>query len=210
MMLTLSSEVRTLVKRLKDCDVEEIIKNPNIMLAYYPIRDPDSQITIFDEIYPLLDYNLLGRTYKSRIFFYLNTCLSSIKVPAHVIAAYIKKLSRLTLKAKPRTLVTILRLVGNLFVRHPTLLFLRDKVDDKAREAEVKTNTCTLQDWLDNDPFNFDQIDLKASRAMESCIWEMMPLRFHTCSRVSEAAAYLGQSGVPEMEFDMEDLTLIR
>lgn len=203
----LSTECKTLIKRLKECDVEKICQNPNLMLTFYPIRDPDSEATIFDEIYPVIDFNLLGKSYRSRILFFLNTCLSSIKVPAYVIAAYIKKLSRLSLRAKPRTLVTILRLVGNLFLRHPVLLFLRDRVDERAREIESQSSKCTLRQWLDKDPFNFDEVhDLKATNAMESCIWEMMPLRFHNYPKVAEAASFLGQTSVPEMEFDLEDL----
>lgn len=206
-MANLTNECKTLVKRLKECDVEKICQNPRLMLSFYPIRNPDSEATIFDELYPILDYNLLCKSYRSRILFFLNTSLSTIKVPAYVIAAFIKKLSRLTLKAKPRTLVTILRLVGNLFIRHPTLLFLRDRVDDRAREIELTSKTCTLREWLDKDSFNFEEVhDLKATNAMDSCIWEMMPLRFHEFPKVSEAAAYLGKTDLPDMEYDLEEL----
>lgn len=206
-MANLSNECKVLIKRLKGCDVEKICHNPVLMLSYYPIRDPDKEETIFDEIYPIIDHNLLGKSYRSRIFFFLNTCLSSTKVPAYVIAAYIKKLSRLTLKAKPRTLITILRLIGNLILRHPVLLFLRDRADEKARELELKADKCTLRVWLEDDPFDFDEVhNLKATNAMDSCIWELMPLRFHNYPKVAEAAAFLGQTGVPEMEFDLDDL----
>lgn len=202
----LSSECKVLLQRLKQCDLDTITKNPSLMLQYYPVRDPDKEVTIFDEVYCMLNENILKKSYKFRVFYFLNTFLSSTKVPAFIIAAYIKKLSRLTLNAKPRTLVIILRLVGNLFLRHPVLMILRDRVDDKAREMELDSEQCTLRLWLDDDPFDNRQVDLKNTNAMDSCVWELMPLRFHRHPRIADAASYLSQTSIPEMEFDLEDV----
>lgn len=203
----LSSECKTLVQRLKECNLEDICKNPSLMIKFYPIRDPDNELTIFDEVYSLINESLLTKSYRSRIFYFLNVFLSSTKVPAYIIAAYIKRLSRLTLDAKPRTLVTILRLVGNLFIRHPTLLVLRDRVDDKAREIELISSTCTLRSWLEDDPFDVNENrNLKLTNAMESSVWELMPLRYHRHPKVVEAASYLSESSLPEMEFDLDDM----
>lgn len=201
------SECQILVKRLKECELDDICKNPSLMIKFYPIRDPDNELSIFDEVYYLINESLLSKSYRSRIFYFLNTFLSSTKVPAYIIASYIKRLSRLTLNAKSRTLVTVLRLVGNLFIRHPTLIFLRDRVDNKARELELNSNTCSMNLWLQSDPFNPEErTNLKLTNAMESCIWELMPLRFHRHPKVAEAASYLSESNLPEMELDLEDL----
>lgn len=206
-MKPLSNECALLLRRLKACDLDDIIKNPKLMLEFYPIRDPDNELTIFDEVYSLLTNGLMTKAYKFRLFFFLNLLLSSTKVPGYIVAAYIKKLSRLTLDAKPRSLAIILRLVGNLFIRHPVLTILRDRVDQKAREFELDSDTCTLKQWMDNDPFDANQTqNLKGSRAMDSCIWELMPLRFHPHPRVAEAAEFLGQTTPPEMEFELDDL----
>lgn len=205
-MPSLSTECGTLVQRLKSCDLEKIRKNPSEMLKYYPIRDPDNESTIFDEVYCLVNEALLTKSYRSRIFYFLNTFLSSTKVPAYVIASYIKRLSRLTLPARPKTLVMILRLIGNLFVRHPTLMFLRDRVDQQARKMELKQATCTLREWKNEDPFDQNQMDLRKSNAMDSCIWELMPLRFHRHPKVAEAATFLKEPDMLEMELDLDDL----
>lgn len=206
-MAILSNECKTLVQRLKQCDLEKVVTNPALMLKYCPIRNPDNENTIFDEVYALVNENLLTKSYKFRIFYFLNTFLSSTKVPAHVIAAYIKRLSRLTIEARPRSLVAILRIVSNLFSRHPTLMFLRDRVDEKARELEIDSDTCTLRQWLESDPFNTNQVhDLKATNAMDSCIWELMPLRFHEHPKVAKEAQYLSEKSAPEMECDLDDI----
>lgn len=203
----MTSGCKVLVKRLKECELDDICKNPSLMIKFYPIRDPDNELSIFDEVYYLINESLLSKSYRSRIFYFLNTFLSSTKVPAYIIASYIKRLSRLTLNAKPRTLVTVLRVIGNLFVRHPTLIFLRDRVDDKARELELNSSTCTLKSWLQDDPFDPEErTNLKLTNAMGSCIWEVMPLRFHRHPKVAKAASYLSESTLPEMEFDLEDL----
>lgn len=207
MTSNLSNECKTLIQRLKQCDLDVIIRNPSSMLKFYPIRDPDNENTVFDELYCILDNSLLRKSYKFRIFYFLNIFLSSTKVPAYIIAAYMKKLARLTLEAKPRSLVAILRIISNLFLRHPILIILRDRVDDKAREYELQSDTCTLRSWLEDDPFDANQVrDLKATNAMDSCIWELMPLRYHEHPRVAKAANFLGDTSVPEMECDLDDL----
>lgn len=149
----------------------------------------------------------MRKPYKFRIFLFLDTILSSTKIPAYIIAAYIKKLSRLSLVGKPRSLVAILRLVNNLFMRHPFLIFLRNRVDDKAREFELISNTCTFRQWLNNDPFDATQTeDLRLTNAMDSYVWELMPLRFHEHKKVSEAAEFLSEDDLPEIECDLTSL----
>lgn len=207
MMTNLSNECKTLIERIKQCDIDEVVRNPSLMLKYYPIRDPDNENTVFDEVYPIVNECLLKRSYKFRIFYFLNTFLSSTKVPAYIIAAYMKRLARLTLEARPRSLVAILRIVNNLLIRHPILLKLRDKVDDKARELELKSDTCTFRSWLEADPFDKNEIrDLRSTNAMESCLWELMPLRFHEHPRIAKEAKFLGEINAPELEQDLDDL----
>lgn len=206
-MEDLSKECETIIKRLKGCELDEILNNPTQMLKLYPVRNPDSETTIFDEMYCLVNEGLLKRSYRYRFFFFLNTFLSSTKLPAHIVAAYMKRLSRLTLQARPRTLVILLKLIGNLIVRHPVLNFLKNRVDERARELEVASKTCTLRMWLEDDPFDPTETkDLKATKAMDSSIWEVMPLRFHRHPKVASAALYLGKLEVPDMEFDIESL----
>lgn len=191
-MTRLSNECKTLIKRLKECDLEVVERNPTLMLQYYPIRNPDKEETIFDEVYCILNEMLLLKSYRFRVFLFLNTFLSSTKVPAYVIAAYLKRLSRMTLNAKPRSLVCILGIVENLIISHPVLQVLRGRVDDKAREMELVSNTCTLRSWIESDPFDPEEVnDLKLTNAMESCIWELMPLRFHWHPKVKKAASFL-------------------
>lgn len=191
-MINLSSECKTLIKRLKECDLDVVERNPTLMLQYYPIRNPDKEETIYDEVYCILNENLLLKSYRFKVFLFLNTFLSSTKVPAYVIAAYLKRLSRLTLDAKPRTLFTVLGIVENLMLSHPVLQVLRNRVDDKAREMELASDMCTIRSWLESDPFDTEEItDLKRTNAMDSSIWELMPLRYHRHPKVRRAASFL-------------------
>lgn len=201
---------KRLVKRLgklENSDIEQLCRNPSLVIAYYPVRDPYSESSIFAEVYCLVNETLLTKTYRFRLFYFLNTFLSSTKVPAYVIATYMKRLSRLSLQAEYPTLLTIIKIVKNLLVRHPVLLVLRDRVDERAREMESKSPNCTLREWLENDPFNPDETsDLQGTRAMDSCLWEMMPLRFHSHPKIAKASSYLGKlTGLGEesdLDFD--------
>lgn len=169
-------------------------------------EDPEFEKTIFDEVYCELNESLLTKTYRFKFLAFLNTILSSTRVPAYVIASYIKKLARLSLIAKPKILICILKLVGNLLLRHPILIILRDRVDEYARQIESKSPTCTLRDWLENDPFDPNHTtNLKNTRAMESFIWELMPLRFHEHPRIAKTASYLNQTNGIEIEFSIDE-----
>lgn len=203
----LPNECRVLIQRLKQCDLKEMTANPSLMIKFYPIRNPDSKATIFEEAFCILNEELLKKSFKFRVFYFLNTFLSSTKVPAHVVAAYIKRLSRLSLYSKPRCLVAILMMIHNLFARHPTLIFLRDRVDEKARALGSNCDKCTLRVWLDTDAFDMNQLkNLEATKAMASCIWEVMFLRFHEHPKVAREAKFLGESGVPELERDLAEI----
>jgi len=204
-----STECRTIIRRLKTCDIDKIKKSPSLMLKFYPIRNPDNVNTVFDEVYTMVNESILKKTYKFRLFYFIDVFLSSTKVPAYVTAAYLKRLARLTLEAKPKSLVAILRIVNNLFVRHPLLVSLRDRVDEKARELETKSETCTLRQWLQADPFDVEErVNLKATNAMESCIWELMPLRYHDHPKVAKEACFLSEKNIPEIECDLSDLLI--
>lgn len=196
--------LRVLIQRLRECESEQIISNPSLMLKFYPIRDPDNEKTIFDEVYSELNEDLLLKKYRFRFLYFLNTLLSSSKVPGYVIATYMKRLSRLSLSAKPKMLAAILKLVGNLLLRHPTLLILRDRVDELARRMESSSPECTLRMWLNEDPFKVDpDISTKDTRAMESSLWELMPLRYHENPKIIQLASYLNSTSTIDIEYDL-------
>lgn len=198
-------QCQVLIDRLKKKNPGELIASPSALLALYPVRDPTSDQTIFDEVYAEVNLELLSKTYRFRFFYFLDCLLSSTNVPSYVVASFIKRLSRLTLSVKPRTLYVMIKLIGNLFMRHPILYFLRDRVDDVARELELKSSTCTLNDWIGLDPFDMNEnMNLKVTKAMDSYIWEIMPLRFHENKKIKETvAAFLASSQSMEMEFDL-------
>lgn len=199
-----SQDCQIFIDRLKKADSKSLGTKANVVLSLYPIRDPTSATTVFDDVYSLLDDRLLTKAYRFKFLYFLNTLLSSTKVPSYVIATYIKRLSRLTLVAKPRTLYVIVQLVANLFIRHPILIFLRDRVDEMARTMGPDSTTCTLNDWLKQDPFDVNQTtNLKGSKAMDSYIWEMMPLRFHENKKIAKMANCLNSLDMIDIEFDL-------
>ena len=78
----------------------------------------------YSKLYALLDDQVLHVKYRSRFFRLLDLFLSSSYIPSYLVAAFIKRLARLSLNATPGGLVIVIPLIYNLFKRHPASLVL--------------------------------------------------------------------------------------
>lgn len=192
------------VRKLSEIDKETLLADPFKIIKFYPTLNLDEATTLYDEVYTLINESLLTQPYKFRVFFFIDILLSSTKLPAYIVASYIKKLCHISLKAKVKSLVCIIKIVGNALIRHPTLIFLRDRVDQRAREIETTTDTCTLQSWAEWDPFKPEETNIKLTRALDSCIWEILPQRFHRHRQVSKNAVAVCELKFNDMEFQLD------
>lgn len=59
--------------------------------------------------------------FKARLFYLADIFLSSTHLPENLVAAFIKRLARLSLIAPPQDAVIILYFIGNLILRHTGL-----------------------------------------------------------------------------------------
>jgi U3 small nucleolar RNA-associated protein 19 len=82
--------------------------------------------------------------------------LTSTHLPEYIVAAFVKRLSRLALVGPANALLMIFAFIGNLLIRHKGL-------------TEMITKTCTEED----DPFDFEEKDPAKTRAIESGLWEI-------------------------------------
>lgn len=85
-------------------------------------------------------------------------------LPAYLVAAFAKRLSRLSLCASPHCLTIILPFLHNLLVRHPN--------------CQVLINQPAVSE-LKSDPFLMEEKDLSKCKAMESSLWEVKSLQSH-------------------------------
>ena len=105
--------------------------------------------------------------------------MSSRHLPAYVVAAFIKRVSRLSLAASPAGARLCIAFVCNLLNRFPVCLQLLNRPDNV--------------DVGKSDPFVFEETDLKNSCALGSSLWELKALRSHYCPAVVELARQLDE-----------------
>lgn len=106
-----------------------------------------------------------------------------------LVAAFIKKLSRMSLSCPPGDLKFLVLFIFNLLIRHPN--------------CKILIHNKTKADILE-DPFDINCVDFKKSNALKSSLWEIQALKSHYCSYVSkeiEKVNNLSQA----VEFQLDD-----
>lgn len=115
-------------------------------------------------------------------------------LPETLVAAFAKRLARLTLVAPPEDILIILLFVGNLLLRHPGL----KRLIDHPQGGEV-TSDATMGA---GDPFLMEERDPLLSNAMLSSLWEIRALQQHILPSVASAAQFIREP-LPSVEYDM-------
>lgn len=59
--------------------------------------------------------------FKARLFYLADIFLTSTHLPENLVAAFVKRLARLSLIAPPQDAIIILHFIGNLILRHSGL-----------------------------------------------------------------------------------------
>ena len=158
-----------------------------ILIHQHNLEYPD----FYKKLYSLLDPSIYHVKYRARFFHLADLFLSSSHLPAYLVAAFIKRLSRLALTAPPEALLMVIPFICNLFRRHPACKVLMHRPNGP-------------QD-LSEDPYIMEQEEPSESRALESSLWELQSLQNHYHPDVAQAAAILNQS-LSEIEDDISGL----
>ncbi|PZC79613.1 hypothetical protein B5X24_HaOG216137 [Helicoverpa armigera] len=130
---------------------------------------------MYDRLYAMFEPEMFATRYKRRLMHLADIFLSSTHLPEGLVAAFAKRLSRLSLVAAPEDAVGLLQLVANLLLRHPAL----------------KRMIC-LEDTpaiMSNDPYVMEETCASGSRALGSSLWEVVALQRHAAPALSAAAA---------------------
>uniref|UniRef100_A0A663MDV1 Nucleolar complex associated 4 homolog n=1 Tax=Athene cunicularia TaxID=194338 RepID=A0A663MDV1_ATHCN len=158
-----------------------------ILIHQHNLEYPD----FYKKLYSLLDPSIYHVKYRARFFHLVDLFLSSSHLPAYLVAAFIKRLSRLALTAPPEALLMVLPFICNLFRRHPA--------------CNVLVHRPNGPEGMSEDPYIMEEEDPSKSRALESCLWEIRSLQNHYHPDVAKAAAVLNQS-LSEIEDDISGL----
>lgn len=124
----------------------------------------------YEKVYQLVDASIFCTKYKDRFFQLLDTFLLSSHLSSQLVAAFIKKLSRLSLTCPPGDLRFLILFVFNLLIRHQNCKVLIHKKGG----------------YVNEDPFDINTKDFTKSNALKSSIWEILSLRTHYLSHVSK------------------------
>ena len=184
--------------------VMPVLKNPlfftDFLMESYNIGGPISLLALngvfflitkhnleypdfYKKLYSLSTPELLHAKYKARFFYLANLFLASSHLPEYLVAAFIKRFSRLCLTAPANSILLVLPFIGNLLLRHKGLLKMIDNTEEH---------------------YIMDEVDPAKSKAVESGLWEIKTLQNHALPQVSQAAKFINKN-LPQMEWNIED-----
>ncbi|XP_067004241.1 nucleolar complex protein 4 homolog B [Anabrus simplex] len=145
---------------------------------------------IFTKLYSMFEPEIFHTRYKARLFYLSDLFLSSTHLPENLVAAFAKRLARLTLVAPPQDILVILMFIGNLILRHPGL----KRLINHPTGGEVS-----------QDPYIMEEREPMRSHAIESSLWEVQALQSHILPSIATAARFIN-SPLPQVEWDLSKI----
>ncbi|KAK4251157.1 CBF/Mak21 family-domain-containing protein [Corynascus novoguineensis] len=152
----------------------------------------------FTKLYSLLDADILHSKHRSRFFRLLDTFLGSSHLPAVLVASFIKRLARLALNAPPSAIVAIVPWFYNLFKKHPLTTFMMHRVPRSKEDRDL------LESEGLEDPFLPEEKDPMETRAIDSCLWEIVQLQSHYHPNVATIAKIISEQ-FTKQAYSLED-----
>lgn len=144
---------------------------------------------IYEKLYSMFEPEIFHTKFKARLFYLADIFLSSISLPEMLVAAFVKRLARLSLVAPPQDIVIILYFIGNLIIRHPGLKRLICHPDG----GQVV-----------NDPYVMGEMEPIRSMALDSSLWEVVLLQNHAMPSIAQAARFIS-APLPTTEWDLSN-----
>lgn len=144
----------------------------------------------YEKLYALMVPEVFYQRYRARFFFLTDLFLSSSHLPAYLVAAFAKRLARMSLSAPPYALLYTIPFVGNLLIRHRSAL--ASMINDSG-DADMST-----------DPYDPEEPDPAKSKAIDSSLWELKTLQSHWHPTVAKKAKFIDDN-LPKMEWDFSE-----
>ena len=140
----------------------------------------------YTRLYALLDANVLHTKYRSRFMRMLDKFLSSTHLPAALVASFLKRLSRLSLRAPPAAIVEIVPFVWNLLRRHTNCM--------RMIHREYEGDHLALGPVGVHDGFNATEPDPMHTGALDSSLWEIAAFGAYHHARFAQHSDSAGGS----------------
>lgn len=158
------------------------------LMQHQNITYPDVYKKLYNMFYP----RIFNNKYKARLFYLADIFLTSTHLPENLVAAFVKRLSRLCLKSPTEDAIIMIRFTCNLLLRHTGL-------------QRLICATAAASALEIADPYDESELDPVKSGALQSSLWEMVLLQKHAVPEVANAARFVSKS-LPIMEFDLGPL----
>ena len=129
----------------------------------------------------ILDGSAFHVNNRKGFFELLDIFLRSPALPAYLAAAFIKRLSRLSLNAPPAGCMACIAFVHNLLRRHPSCSVLVHREGKGGEKAAL----------VASDAFKAAEEDPAKCKALESSLWEMETLKSHYFPQVAKFVTVL-------------------
>jgi U3 small nucleolar RNA-associated protein 19 len=152
--------------------------------------------SFYPKLYSLVDADLLQSKHRSKFLRLLNIFLSSTRLPATLIASFIKRLSRRALFAPPAAIVAIVPYIYNLLKANPTCTFMIHRAD---RSSHAKSTEIPSED-----PFDMTDPDPQKTGAIDSSLWELETLQSHYHPNVASLARIISEQ-FTKQQYNIED-----
>ncbi|KAJ2670563.1 Maturation and nuclear export of 40S ribosomal subunits interacting protein [Coemansia spiralis] len=151
----------------------------------------------YEKLYALLDRNLFHVKFRARFFRLLEVFLESSHLPAYLIAAFAKRISRLALSAPPSGAVIAIPMVYNLLKAHPSCMVLIHRIPGYDPESGEKIAENV-------DPYMPTESDPAKCMALHSSLWELETLQHHYYPNIATLASILNEPFY-KPKFTLED-----
>ncbi|QPH01083.1 hypothetical protein C2857_005282 [Epichloe festucae Fl1] len=154
--------------------------------------------SFYAKLYSLLDRDILHSKHRSRFFRLLDTFLASTHLPAALVASFLKRLSRLALSAPPSAIAFVIPWIYNMLKRHPTCTLMLHRV---IKDPEIQQQ---IKDHGFKDPFLSEETDPMGTKAIESCLWELVQLQSHYHPNIATISKVMSGQ-FTKQSYNMED-----
>jgi len=158
-----------------------------VLINQFNLDYPD----FYTKLYNLLSPSIFHVKYKSRFFHLLDLFLSSTHLPAYLVAAFTKKLSRMALFTPIADIEMMLVLIRNMLIRHPSSQILIHRKNLNSSD-------------VNNDPYDYEEADPTKCNAIKSCLWELTTLKSHYSSSIFKLLS-LFKKDIPKVEDDVSN-----
>ncbi|KAH6691587.1 nucleolar complex protein [Plectosphaerella plurivora] len=167
--------------------------------VFYLIKERNLDYpSFYTKLYSLLDRDILHSKHRSRFFRLMDTFLASSHLPAALVASFIKKLARLSLSGPPAAVVFIIPWTYNILKHHPTCTFM---IHREVQDPQMKQ---LIENEGMDDPFLPDVADPTETRAIDSCLWELVQLQSHWHPNVATIAKIMSEQ-FTKQSYNVED-----